>query len=327
MGSKIFKMRQLYSPFLDGSKTIVASGSLMDKYVDDNGVLDLSLINLSDMLSINKDAFLKWAPTLALLPQKNAAFFVGPSPYRPQAQLFGQKNSQWNPHGGSVMELNLPGKVGVPPYRILISGDTSSNSVCWFNVPNLYYGDRIRPGSLTMNGRLGFSKFDRDLPFTTVLGMTLKDNGNGGLYRADCNSKHATWNNVGDILYAEGFIIIKSPHIFDFGMGGGNVQDAGHFFQAAAGEHYSMDFQGERNIHVLETMIPTLAGQFTSSSNPSFKKLLPSDHVNDYGTEFVYITGLNFHDDNFNIIARTNLAQPVIKRHGDKLFFRVKIDY
>ena len=95
----------------------------------------------------------------------------------------------------------------------------------------------------------------------------------------------------------------------------------------APAEAYSLDFQGERNVHVLEIMIPAPAGMFNSSSNPTYQKLRPSDNVNDENAQFVYISGLNFHDDNFNIIARTNLAQPVIKRDEDKLFFRVKIDF
>ena len=32
-------------------------------------------------------------------------------------------------------------------------------------------------------------------------------------------------------------------------------------------------------------------------------------------------------DENMNVIARTNLAQPVTKRETDKFMFRVKVDF
>jgi len=156
----------------------------------------------------------------------------------------------------------------------------------------------------------GVMKTSGILPFMDQIPITLKDDGRGGLYRANALTAHAKWNLVGDIFYADGLVVVKSPHIFDMGQLG-----------------FSTEFQGSRNMHVLEIMIPAGCEMFNSSSNPSFRKLRPSDHANDQAAKFVYLTGLNFHDDNFNIIARTNLAQPVIKRHGDKLFFRVKIDF
>ena len=74
-------------------------------------------------------------------------------------------------------------------------------------------------------------------------------------------------------------------------------------------------------------MVPCPAGQVNSSSNPQFQKLKPSSYASEVSDEFVYITGINFHDENLNIIARTNLAQPVVKRDIDKYMFRVKIDF
>jgi len=153
-------------------------------------------------------------------------------------------------------------------------------------------------------------KLDTNLGFTDQISISLQDNGVGSLYRADASTPHCTWNTVGDIIYEEGIVVVRSPHIFDLGQ-----------------QSFSTDFQGFRKTHVLEVMIPAPASMFTSSSNPSFEKLLPTNFANDANSEFAYITGLNFHDDNFNIIARTNLAQPVVKRMGQKLFFRIKIDF
>ena len=49
--------------------------------------------------------------------------------------------------------------------------------------------------------------------------------------------------------------------------------------------------------------------------------------ANDQNSQFVAITGINFHDDNLNVIMKTKFAQPVIKRSGDKILFRTKLDF
>ena len=66
-----------------------------------------------------------------------------------------------------------------------------------------------------------------------------------------------------------------------------------------------------------------------SSSNASYidnkDQLKASLDPGDDGT-FVYISGINFHDDNMNVIARAKLAQPIIKRENDKILFKVSFD-
>ena len=74
-------------------------------------------------------------------------------------------------------------------------------------------------------------------------------------------------------------------------------------------------------------MVPCPAGQINSSSNPTYKEMAPSAQLFDKNSDFVYLTGLALHDDNFNVLSRTNFAQPVVKRYSDKLMFRLKIDF
>ncbi len=118
-----------------------------------------------------------------------------------------------------------------------------------------------------------------------------------------------TWNSVGNIYYDECIVVIKSPHLYFFGK-----------------ESYQMSFKGEQSVHVLKISALAPANQLNSSSNPNFKQVHPSGLANDPDTEFVYITGINFHDDNFNVIMKAQLAQPILKRHGDRLAFKVAMD-
>ena len=181
--------------------------------------------------------------------------------------------------------------------------DNTSDEVVFFDASNLFYGGKIKEESFSLKD-----------PSVTGSGgkvvVTLKDNGIGGLYRADALTPHPKWSNVGNILYEEGLAIIKSPNIPFFGK-----------------DQFEVTLKGVHNIHVLEMNIPCNAGSINSSSNPSFKKLKPSDYAGNVESEFVYITGLNFHDENLNVIARSNLAQPVVKKDDDKFKFRVKLDF
>ena len=56
-------------------------------------------------------------------------------------------------------------------------------------------------------------------------------------------------------------------------------------------------------------------------------KVTQSYQSNDDNSKFVYITGINVHDDNLNVIMRANLAQPVIKRDDDGFLFKIKKDF
>ena len=200
-----------------------------------------------------------------------------------------------------------PENPGVAPGSVLSilqrTRDTSSNEVVFFDSSNLFYGKKINPRSFVLTDPDVTGSGDK-------VKVTLKDNGFGVLYRADSSSKNATWSTVGNIIYEEGIAVVTNPTIPYFGK-----------------EQFSVDMEGVHNVHVMEVMVPCSAGMVNSSSNPNFESLKASLFASDEDTDFVYITGLNFHDENLNIVARTNLAQPVVKRDADSIAFRIKVDF
>lgn len=203
--------------------------------------------------------------------------------------------------GASPDRLSLdPGAV----YSIVQrTRDTSSNEVTFFDISNIFYGKRILPNS--------FSVTDNALTGTNGrVSITLKDNGHGSLYRADSLTPHATWNSVGNIFYNEGIVVVKTPSLPFFGK-----------------DQFSLSLKGEQNIHIMRINVIARAGEINSSSNPSYMITSASTLAHETDGKFVYITGLNFHDDNLNVIMKTKLAQPVIKRAGDRFLFRPKIDF
>ena len=68
-------------------------------------------------------------------------------------------------------------------------------------------------------------------------------------------------------------------------------------------------------------------GMINSSSNPQYKLVSSSLDVNDVNGKFVYITGINIHDDNLNVIMRANLAQPIKKKEDEGFLFKIKKDF
>ena len=181
--------------------------------------------------------------------------------------------------------------------------DPSSNEITIFDISNLFYGNTILPKSFYLTDPSVTGSSDQ-------IKITLRDNSRGSLYRADCLTEHASWANVGTVLYNEGVAVVKSPHIAYFGVDG---------FEAS--------FKGEQNIHLLTVNLPAGVGAFNSSSNPQYKVLSASNNANDLNSRFVYISGINLHDDNLNVIMRANLAQPVLKREEDEVMLRFKMDF
>jgi hypothetical protein len=181
--------------------------------------------------------------------------------------------------------------------------DASSNQVTFFDMSNLFYGNRIQPGTF-------FLKDSNISGSAGAVSISLRDDGNGNLYRADCLTSASTWNSIGNIYYDEGIVVVKSPHLFFFGK-----------------EQYEMSFRGEQKVHVLKIDVIAPANQLNSSSNPAYLPLSASTYKNDSDRNFVYISGINFHDDNYNVIAKAQLAQPITKRFGERIAFRVKIDF
>lgn len=292
------------------SRLIVDDGLSRSKYVDSLGNLDTSLISLDDMVVDESAIFNTDNVTLDSVgndvkPQTWSEEQVGPTPelmFRPIGPALAHYSSSaaLSLTAGTFMRSDQD----AAPYTVYQrTKDGSSNEVVFFDVSNLYYGMRIMPKSLTIT--------DTSLSGSSGhLGMVLKDDGFGSLYRATSSGTLATWNSVGSVFYDEGIVVVKSPHLFQFGK-----------------DYFKFDFKGEQAVHVLTVDVVAGANQLNSSSNPSFRTLSASLYHNDNDREFVYISGINFHDENLNVVMRTQLAQPIIKRHGERIVCRCKMDF
>lgn len=182
--------------------------------------------------------------------------------------------------------------------------ENGSLQVVIFDISNLFYGNKIAPNTFTITDTNVSNSYGK-------VGIILKDDGFGSLYRADCSGSQALYNSVGNIFYDNGIVLIKNPSLYWFGENG-----------------FECSFQGERNIHVMKADLYANPLELVSSSNPSWNRdLEATDFASDFDKRYVYITDLYLHDDNLNVIVKTKMAQPVLKRSGDKLKFSIKLDF
>lgn len=283
------------------SYELLASESKRTFAKDDLGIEELSFINIDALLLTTSLLFgTDFGGNSSFIDQQ-----VGFTPETP-GMAPGPAYAQYAANVDKAVASGSfdPGiQQGAPLTIFQRTRDPSSNQVTFFDISNLFYGKRILPGSVEFK--------DPNLSGSGgAVPITLKDDGRGTIYRADAYTSASTWNAVGTVYYDEGIIAIKSPHLYFLGK-----------------EGYEISFKGEQNVHVMTIDVIAGANQLNSSSNPNFKPVPPSPFPNDPEKEFVYITGLNMHDDNFNVIMKTQLAQPIIKRHGDKLLFKLKVDF
>jgi len=268
---------------------ILSSGSIelrpsltssLSKCVNDLGNIDLTVVSLNDML-----------PTSSLYRGLISSDDGSASSISDEIAGVGPDNLSSENEVGSVLTIFQRQR------------DPSSNEVVFFDTSNLFYGARIHPGSLEL--------IDSNITGSRgQVQITLRDNGYGGLYRADALTPHATWAGVGTILYDEGLAVVKNPTLFPFGK-----------------NQFEISLRGERQVHVMEIAVPCPTSQINSSSNPTFIPLRASDDPDDKTLGAVIITGINLHDDNLNVVARAVLAQPVVKRPEDRYLFRIKMDW
>ena len=263
------------------------------------GGLDLSAVNISKMIKKSQAypglVAVSAAELNAALKNETSSLPDDTDPDTMANQLAGT-----TPEGIATGRSGGPGPVLTIYQR---TRDPSSNEICIFDISNLFYGNAIK--------RESFCITDANLTGSTgKIKVTLRDNGRGGLYRADALTPHPKWANAGTILYNEGIVVVKHPALSFFGK-----------------DEYETKFKGEQNLHLMTVNVPLDAGMFNSSSNPMYKVISASGGVNDLGEKFVYVSGMYLHDDNLNVIMRSNFAQPVKKRDSDSMLLRFKMDF
>ena len=221
---------------------------------------------------------------------------------RPPGVTFGRKiaeSMQKAPESLKIRPESL--EKPLPYYEFSKFNNTLFNVI--FNIPVQYYNSRIKTNS--------FKITDVDMLGTNGLSLSLSDNGHGTLYRSDALTKIANWNYVGHIFYDEGIVNVLNPFIFNFGL-----------------NQFDIDFYAKHTMHVNEINIPILSGHTNVSHNKTYDSSLRHDaSAFNSDEKFVYITDINIHDENLNIVAKAKMAHPIPKKNSDNVLIRLKMDF
>lgn len=292
--------------FYPNYELLAAEGST--KFVDSFNRVNLSLINFDSLLSTSSLLFGSTynESQVADLIEEQIGFSPEQPGLAPGAAVTNQKNSIENIIATSPSAYTSSLQRNIPLAIYQRTKDSSSNQVTIFDISNLYYGSRILPGSFTLTDSNLSGSSER-------ISITLKDDGFGNVYRADSLTPHAQQSSVGNIFYNEGVVVIKSPHLYFFGQ-----------------DQYEMSLKGEYQLHTSKYEILAPSGLLNSSSNPTYAQVenAISASANPLDTsKFIYISNINFHDENLNVVAKAVLAQPVIKREEEKILFKVAFDF
>ena len=185
-----------------------------------------------------------------------------------------------------------------------INKDLDSSFISIIDISNKIYNNKIIRNNFEL----------KDNNFKTGNSLTLKDNGLGGVYRSDCNSKVADWNYVGHVFYKDGIVCINNPVL--------------SYFSEDENSDFEINMKAESFVHVKEINVPADSGIVNNSQNLSHNSELRHNEAAFNSEEsFVYITDINLHDENFNIVSRAKLARPIPKKDSDKMIFKLKMDY
>jgi hypothetical protein len=205
---------------------------------------------------------------------------------------------------GSI-DLSNAGTLTNTSSRYFVAEETKcgdSNLVVIFDISSLFYGKRIKPGSLTLTN----TNFSGSAGSYSVV---LKDDGYGNIYKHVLTGSSATWNDIGSIFYDEGLIYIKHPSLYTFGE-----------------TDFTINFKGEQNLYSY-TIDCEASGDINKTFNPTYMDGMEiDDDYDERNKKFVFLNELLIHDENLNIIGRTKLAQPIAKRTGEKIIIRFKYD-
>jgi len=206
--------------------------------------------------------------------------------------------------GNPIFDKNINSIIQRPtdhvPFTKHFSGFDHSNLVTYIDIPSMFYSQQIHPGT--------FQMIDHDISGSDgMLTYKIKDNGLGALYRDD-SAVSDTKNRCGFILYDLGVVILTHPSLCMFGK-----------------NHFEISFRGEHDLNVLN--VNTHAGkyEFNNSKNLNYNQIGKIGEENNE-SPVTLITGVEYLDENLNVVMKSNFSQPVSKREFDEILFRSRID-
>jgi hypothetical protein len=285
----------------------------------------------------------------------------------------GQRNTAVDPDTGQTFDtsavyphffalknrLNFYGTLS-KHYRVSSSyGDKSLQAVNLISIPSIFYGDKIKPGTLSLKWYVTGS----------LVGELQDTKRNGELIEVSGSNPGAV---AGVALYNEGFLLLTgswaltndsislingsatgyNPKWIFFGAGANDEVSVATTSATYSSASFNLSFQGRNEVQAMTMFAHAKKGEANFSNNPTYydygQSLLQttSSHVyeenpdrtikntvsssfSDYEAPFerqVYISRVAIYDENKNLIGVATVSNPILKKEDQDLTFKLKLD-
>lgn len=249
-------------------------------------------------------------------------------------------------------------------YKVSSSlGNKNTQDINLLKVPKIFYGSRIKPGSLSL-------KFY----YTGSLVGELNDSKyNGELIQVGPYGSEGSGSVAGVALYDEGFVVLTgswgltpkislkagSPDVsgswlyFAAGANDGIVSGSGIVSASYHSASFDFSFKGNSDIHVRTLYAHARKGEVNFSNNPTFLeygqtqvsinssnvyqesdklkiKNTVSSSFSDFDAPFkrqVYISRIGVYDKDKNLLGVATLSNPILKEEAQDISFKLKMDF
>ena len=245
-------------------------------------------------------------------------------------------------------------------YKVSSSfGDKSQQTVNLLSIPSIFFGNRIKPGTLSLKWYV-----------TGSLVAELQDTKrNGELIEVTGPNVDAV---AGVALYDEGFLLLTgswalssdsmalisgsasghNPKWIFFGAGANDGVSVASTAATNSSASFNLSFQGTNEVQTMTMFAHARKGEVNFSNNPTYYdygqdvleitssqiyeenrnrtiKNTVSSSFSDYEAPFerqVYISRVAIYDENQNLIGIATLSNPILKKEDQDLTFKLKLD-
>jgi hypothetical protein len=237
-------------------------------------------------------------------------------------------------------------------------GNKSSQRLTLIDLPSIFYGSRIKPGSVDLRFYLSGS----------LLGQLTDKNRNGELIQASGSISSNDGKVAGVVLYDEGLMVLTGSwnlntlHTEKYVTDGGSAvaprwNAFGRKTEQTVSSSYGIDVRGTQKLNMITMLTHAPRGDLNYSPNPTYAsydgqtssevkystssfnyseypdmKLVNtiSSSYSNHNEKFqkqTFISKIGIYDENQNLIAIAKLATPVRKQENDEYTFKLKLDY
>jgi len=237
--------------------------------------------------------------------------------------------------------------------------DFNSIDVGLVSIPTIFYGSRIKPGTMKL-----------DFYFTgTLIGRLEDKNQNGVLYQTAPVGSRGLGSTAGIVLYSEGFIILTGSWDLSYDnpgtnkdgytiLGGSQAPSWTYFAQSISGSiiapksAFLIEMSGTSKIQNITMFATAPKGKINQSNNPTFinfvtgalgitsstgyiqnenigiKNIVSSSYNTPTGSfeRTTYISKVGIYDKDMNLIAIAKPATPIKKTDARDFTFKMELD-